>query len=860
MKSVARMHLIEERKRRQWSQQNLADIIGTTQRTVSRWESGSMIPGPYFRAKLCEVFSKQPQELGLLDCAADEEQQTDHPPTLAPSNGSGAAAERRLPPWHLPFPRNAFFTGRAELLQLLHEQLCREHTMALTQSWAISGLGGIGKTQIALEYAYRYWQHYTAILWISAETSETLLAGFVALAEALDLPERHEQDQRKVVQAVKRWLSEQNNWLLIFDNAEDLTLLSAFLPHERQGSLLLTTRLQALGTFARQVAVEPMSMEEGVAFLTQRAKLLPPGALPTQLAAADLHAARGIVAAMDGLPLALDQAGAYIEEVRCELEDYLNWYRQQRLRFLERRGRSNQDHPIPVGTTLALSFRQVQERNPAAMDILRACAFLAPDAIPEEVFTEGCTEDNGHLSMLAADPWLWNEALAVLGSYSLLRRDAHTKTLNLHRLVQAVLQESLVEREQEAWLKCVIIALNRIFPEVQIVDMEPGTWSQCERVLPHALQCAKHAGPCEQANTELATLLFNAGIYLTARAQYQEAETVLRQGLQIREQVLGSEHPDVASVLNACGTLSHLQGKNMQAQQWYQRALHIQEHCFGAEHPDVARSLNNLGIAYLEQGMYTEAEPILKRALHILEQTLGTEDVRRAYPLENLGHLYHLQGRYTEAESVIQRSLHLRERFLGIEHPLVAYPLVSLSTLYCEQEKYAEAELMARRALHIREQELGGEHPLVAYPLDTLGVLYCEQGKYAEAELLLKRALHIREQARGGEDMDVAKTLDNLAKLFSYQGFYEEAQALYERALGIKERQLAPNHLLIGETLYGLASLYALQGRYTDSNPLYQRALAISEQFLGLEHQRMIEMRRQYLALLTSYEAKEGSQ
>jgi len=256
------MPLIDERKRRQWSQQEVADRLGTTRINISRWEQGQTTPGPYFRAKLCELFGKRPHELGLLNKQSVEESQPTLPSLRHGSSPSPARPAQHVPLWSVPFSRNPFFTGREHLLQSLHDMLTRQgQVTALTQSYALHGLGGVGKTQIALEYAYRYRHSYRAIFWVSAETSETVLTSLVAIAEVLDLPERDAQDHHKIIRAVTRWLGEHHAWLLVCDNVEDLTLLHSFLPPTRQGSLLLTTRLQAVGTIAQQLQVNSLDAE-----------------------------------------------------------------------------------------------------------------------------------------------------------------------------------------------------------------------------------------------------------------------------------------------------------------------------------------------------------------------------------------------------------------------------------------------------------------------------------------------------------------------------------------------------------------------------------------------------------------------
>src|SRR2546421_12859283 len=219
--------------------------------------------------------------------------------------------EQQLSLWMVPYRRNPFFTGREALLTYLHEQLNKNQTTALTQAQAVNGLGGIGKTQTAVEYAYRYRHEYRFVLWIRAATRDTLIFDFVTIAKMLQLPEKDEQDHTITVAAVKRWLMEHESWLLILDNADDLDVIHGSLPTGNNGHILITTRTQAVGSIGRSIEVEKMDGEEGTLFLMRRARILTPESPLDRAGKADRIQAEAIVAAMDGLPLALDQAGAY---------------------------------------------------------------------------------------------------------------------------------------------------------------------------------------------------------------------------------------------------------------------------------------------------------------------------------------------------------------------------------------------------------------------------------------------------------------------------------------------------------------------------------------------------------------------
>src|SRR5216684_589472 len=257
---------------------------------------------------------------------------------ISPTSTTTQAASPKpsQPTWNVPFERNPFFTGREDILANLHQALNTGNPAALTQ--AISGLGGVGKTQTAIEYAYRHRDSYSYIFWVKSETREQLVSDFIALAELLNLPQKDAQDQSIIVNAVKQWLAANTGWLLILDNADDLAMAKDFLPPTGKGHVLLTTRAQVTGRLAQRVEIEKMELTEGTLFLLRRANIIPFDAPIEKASPADVAKAREIVQAVDGLPLALDQAAAYIDDTACGLSRYLERYQTQHAKLLKRRG------------------------------------------------------------------------------------------------------------------------------------------------------------------------------------------------------------------------------------------------------------------------------------------------------------------------------------------------------------------------------------------------------------------------------------------------------------------------------------------------------------------------------------------
>ena len=606
-----------------------------------------------------------------------------------------------------------------------------------------------------------------------------MLTSFVALAKLLPLfSAKNETNQQKLVAAIRHWLEQcKQRWLLIFDNADEISLIREYLPRQGNGSILLTTRADAVGSLAASVEVTNMGLIEGTEFLLRRAQ--------HHLASdEERDEATNVAIALDCFPLALDQAGAYIEETGCSFVEYLKVYQDHWKELLARRGEQATRYPSSVATTWSLSFQKVEQANPAAAELLHLCAYLSPDRIPEELIRDGAIHWKPPLQQAVTDLFTFNQMIEELLKFSLVKRLSETHMLSIHRLVQVVQMDLMDQEEQRHWAERVIRAVNAVFPLDPQKEM--STWPQCLRYLEQAQACDRLIQQHAFVFSEAADLLERVATYLREHASYALAEPLYTRALSIREQ-------HTASNLNDLAVLYRQQSKYVEAEPLYQRSLHIWEHQLGPEHPEVATSLNNLALLYDEQGKYTEAEPLYQHALRIWEQ-LGAEHPHVANPLNGLANLYHLQRKYTEAEPLYQRALRIREQQLGPEHPHVAFALNNLATLYVEQGKYIEAESLYQQALHIVEPQLGLDHPYMASTLSNLATLYREQGKYTEAELLYQRALRIWEQRLGPEHPETTVTIHNLARLREVQGNSEEARSLYTRVLSIREQALGKHH------------------------------------------------------------------
>lgn len=836
-------HLKHERELRGWTQSYVAERVGTTQINVSRWEKGITAPSPYYRQQLSQLFGKSIQELGLLSESSEEH--TGGASIVADvSLSSGPSSS--LPLWYVPYRRNPFFTGREEILAHLHTALKKSKTASLTQAQAINGLGGIGKTQIAIEYAYRYRDEYQAAFCINASTNDTLNNDFKTLASLLNLPERDDRKQNIVIQAVKHWLTTHSHWLLILDNVDNLETIAKFLPEYGVGEVLLTTRLQALGMIAQSIEVKTMGREEGVTFLLRRIKAIAHNE-SSMMVGSDVRAqAAGIVAELDALPLALDQAGAYIEETRCGLSHYLHRYSTRRKELLLRRGRFPINHPDSVATTWSLSFHQVRQESEAAAELLYLLAFLDPESIPEELLTSGAKELGPLLSTTVSDPVELDQIIELLLCYSLVQRDTTGKSLSIHRLVQVVLKEDMDWDTQRIWAERAIRAVNSAFPDVKLQNRE-----RCQRCLPHVEACMSYLKDYTLAFPEAARLFNEAASFLIMHGSYDFAEVLLRIVLELRRSTLETNHLDTARTLNDLGVLYLKLGRHQEnvSEPLLLEAWKIRQGVLGEKHPAVAETLSNLASSYHDQGNYTKAEPFYLQALGILENVTDIDPPLLVQSYYSLAKLYHSQEKYEQAQNLLEKAL-AKKQNLGDNHPMIASTLAMLAKVHQEQNEFEQAEEMGMAALRLREAISGPNHPHVATILNNLVEMYHMQGRYAEAIPFIARSLKIHEQAFGPNHLHMAYSLSNLAKSAFFYEDYVEAESSYKKALTIREQRLGLNHPRTASTYYHLAQLYVTMERFEEAEVFYRNALSIWEHTFGPDHSTVIRILGQYASLL----------
>ena len=774
--------------------------------------------------------------------------------------------------WNVPYRRNTFFTGREQVLTLLHDTFYSGKVA--TQTQAVSGLGGIGKTHIAAEYAHRYHSKYQVILWVRGDTREKMLSDIAALATMLNLKEQHEQELNHVIEAVRSWLRKNTKWLLIIDNIEDLKFVRTILPSMARGHILLTTRTQTTGNIAQRIDLEKMTLEEGALFLLRRTKILAQDASLQDASTADCQRAKAIAEVLDGLPLALDQAGAYIEESGCNLSNYLYRYQAGRMKLLGMRGGFDIDHPASVTATFSYSFEKIEKISPTAVELLRFCAFLHLDAIPEELIIRGATELGPTLQPVATDPFSLDETIVTLRKFSLVRRNSGTNMLSMHRLVQAVLQDRMCEKTRRIWAERTVRAINLAMPDVSEFLM----WQRCQQYMPHVQHCVALIEEWKIVSPEAARLLEQAGVYLQVQAQFTQAyvlferasdvctllaearpaatvaslshlfwhhyyqgqyalaEQPIRKALKLLQQTPGTDQQPLAACLGAVAYLSYQQGKYSQAEDYFLQALAIYEKRVGLQHPSVVCTFSGLGNVYLVLAKYDRAEKFFWDALNIWQQMPEPQHPLMCASLNSLAQLSIAQGKYAQAELYLQQERAHLEQTLHPLHPALAYSLNDWASLYMAQGKYHQVEPLLRQSLTILEQTVGLQHPIAGRTLDTLGRFSYLQGKYTTAEQFFQRAQRIREQALGVEHLDVLTTINNLADVYMKQSKRSVAEELYKDVLAARTRILGAEHPAVAQTLHSMAQLFYIHGQYAYAEHMYKKVLTIREKVLGPEH------------------------
>ncbi|EMD96375.1 hypothetical protein COCHEDRAFT_1167485 [Bipolaris maydis C5] len=749
-------------------------------------------------------------------------------------------------------PRAREFVDRlAEMTELERVLLPRLEQRQRQKIHVLRGLGGIGKTQLAVEFARRHHRRFSSVFWLDGRSEDILKRSIASCAGRIpqgQIPETSREyaadssaDIDVVVKDVMAWLARPNNaaWLLIFDNVDreytaqggdpDAYDMKRYLSGADHGSVLVTTRLARLEQLGESQQLGKVSKEQGKAILKSWYKNEYDAAENEQL-----------LALLDGLPLAIAHAGAYLQESGVGLATYLRFYEQQwsELMASDLADVPLQDYPErSVWTTWAISYQAIRDKHEATANLLLLWSFLDNKDLWYGLFAAASSKSAivakmllGWVGDIASSELKFSRAMQLLRSYSLVEVAAETTgttSYATHPVVHQWAHHSRGKYFAAELSRLATAAVGWAVPE----SSSRNYAALQRRLLPHAQTCFSQIARSEAV-------------------WYRRAE-----GGSDGDVNEGKERKTILYAIHLLGDLYADQGKLGEAEQMYQRALRGYEEALGPSHTHTSTldTVNNLGNLYADQGKLGEAEQMYQRALRGREEALGPSHTSTLDTVNNLGALYADQGKLGEAEQMYQRALRGREEALGPSHTSTLAMVNNLGLLYADQGRLGEAEQMYQRALRGKEEALGPTHTSTLDTVNNLGNLYADQGKLGEAEQMYQRALRGREEALGPTHTSTLDTVNNLGALYADQGKLGEAEQMYQRALRGYEEALGSvrvqQYLPALNTLENTGDLYAKQAEVTKARAVYSKALAGFTSVLGQWSERCMRLAAKMEAL-----------
>jgi tetratricopeptide (TPR) repeat protein len=746
----------------------------------------------------------------------------------------------------------------------------------------VQGLGGMGKTELALAYAHAFAWDYPGGRWqVGCEHIGDLRAALLQLAGPLEFEFTDDENKSLALgfERVLRELNRRERCLLLLDNVSDTSIFEPEhldrLPRDRRVDLIATTRLtphNIPGSAQAQtfIAVDELPEEDALGLMRghQSDSRFPNPEQDDQ--------ARAIVKLLGGFTLAVETAAIYLgrQAPHFAMGDYAA---RLRLELLPESEATAADPAVAVRhreklleRTLAVTFETLSAEQ---VVVLTLAALLPAEqiALPwlryvgSEIFTilKPTSKPGGDDT--------WQHLVDSLLSLRLLQTGSDVHVVRMHRLVQELTIKGAIEAVpivEPAFLEHIKSRADFLVEawvhhehRWELEPLAACAWQFMERGSRdgpylanqafHPLYSLGRLGEAEalirrvieidekrlgENHPDLASAVNNLGQLLQYINRLSEAEPLMRRALAIDEQSFGPNHPNVGRDLNNLATLLQTTNRLSEAEALMRRGLAIDELNYGADHPMFATHLNNLASLFLDTNRLAEAEPLMRRVLEILETSFGRDhpDVGRA--LNNLAHLLRSTNRLAKAEPLMHRVVEIFEKSFGAAHPNVAVALDNLAQLLKSTNRLAEAEPLIRRALDIHEQNFGPDHPDVATNLSNLAQVLESTNRLSGAEPLYRRALAIDEQSFGPNHPKVAKDLNNLAVLLTTTNRHSEAEPLIRRALDIDEKGFGPDHPDVARDLNTLALLLEGTNRLAEAEPLLRRALAIDEQSLGPDH------------------------
>jgi tetratricopeptide (TPR) repeat protein len=781
--------------------------------------------------------------------------------------------------WNVPH-RNFHFMGRECDLEKIESALQKDSENGFSQPGAIYGLGGIGKTSLAVEFAYRNMDGYDVVWWLRSEEPAMLAMDYGALAIKLGIIREEEKDQRIMIEIARGWLERtEKKWLLVFDNAEHEDELKEFMPRGGIGNIIITSRNPGWNA-ANCIELKKWSRDDSIEYILNR------------IGQEDRESASKLAQELDDYPLALTQAAAYINKRKKSLTGYLSIFEKHKLEVLER-GKPSSEYHSTVATTWEMAFREIASESNSGADLLNLFSFMAPDDIPIKVVLDGAGQLPDSLSETVADDLLLDDALETLLRYSLIYKTGNS--VSVHRLVQDVTRDRLNDDEKKAWALAAVKLVNFSFPPD---SDDPKTWDMCVRLLQHALVTTGHAESMGIAEDSVFTLLTRSGDYLGRRYDFVRGKAVLNRALELGKSLYGEKHPNIANCFYNLGKI-HLKnyeldealkcfdnaleidrdyyGENNpvvardliklahtyrfcfdfeKSRENYERAMRISESEFGPDHPEVARCAEHLSYLFYHMGEYKKSKELLDRAIRINTDAFGSDDYRIGEDHVALGVLFRPLGELERSREEIEKGLTILESLYGPEYSSVAWTLCELSESHRQLIEYEEAKKCLERALKINETVFGPDHYNTAIAQNRLGQVLLEMGDLEAAREIVEKSLKIVINKFDDNHPFVALRLNLLGRIQHAMGDLKIAKKNIERALQIDEEAVGIGHTRVASRVTRLADVLKDMGDLEGAKQSLERALMIRLKSFGPDHP---ETRETMERLQQLKDASEGS-